>query len=188
MTQREFCEYMKMIINSVFVPFCASSQKPFSHSTEPDQNWHFSLCQSVWTLGFSAVAYAGKNFGGVVQGRWSGLVGSPGPEPCGRRRIFKNFQITIVWEILRKFCKFLMKFPWKIEYFSIFWENLLLTIESSEKNIIFLLQFFWFGEGGLNPPLPPAYTTVSQYSLVSYIPAIFISFPTASTKVITEVN
>ena len=39
-----------------------------------------------------AVAYAGKNFGGV-QGRGSGLVGGPGGgAPPGRRRIFENLQ------------------------------------------------------------------------------------------------
>ena len=38
------------------------------------------------------MAYAGKNFGGGVQGRGSGLVGGPGAEPPGRRRIFENLQ------------------------------------------------------------------------------------------------
>ena len=39
-----------------------------------------------------AVAYAGKNFGGGVQGRGSGLVGGPGAEIPGSRRIFENLK------------------------------------------------------------------------------------------------
>ena len=41
-------------------------------------------------LFLNAVTYAGKNFGGFKV--TAGLVGGPGAEPPGRRRIFENLQ------------------------------------------------------------------------------------------------
>ena len=46
------------------------------------------------------VAYAGKNFGGV-QGRGPGLVGGPGAEPPGGRKIFENLQKKFLKKIAK---------------------------------------------------------------------------------------
>ena len=62
-------------------------------------------------------------------------------KPCGQflRVWTKN---TSVWEILRNFW---WKFNGKIEFFSIFWEHLLLKIETSEITSLFYNNFFRFG-------------------------------------------
>ena len=57
------------------------------------------------------------------------------------------------WEIFEIFW---WKFNGKIEFFSIFWENLLLKIETSEITSFFYNNFFRFGGGGVQtPPNPP---------------------------------
>ena len=72
-------------------------------------------------------------------------------KPCGKfSRVWtKN---TIVWEILRKFWKFLMKIQWKNWIISIFLQNLLLKIETSEITSFLYNNFFRFGVRGFNPP------------------------------------
>ena len=145
--------------------------------------WNFQS----WILAISGVRR--KKFRGGVQGRRSGLVGGPGGwaprTPENFRKFAKNslrklqkmlyFRLfckkiskprgqflrvwtknTIVWEILRNFW---WKFNGKIEFFSIFWENLLLKIETSEITSFFYDNFFRFGGGGSNPPTPPPLRT-----------------------------
>ena len=77
------------------------------------------------------------------------------------------------WEIFENFW---WKFNGKIEFFSIFWENLLLKIETSEITSFFYNNFFPVRGGGFNPPPSNTPSCVLHWSKLN-IPESRINFP-----------
>ena len=97
------------------------------------------------------VAYAGKNFGGI-QGRGSDLLGGPGAEPPGRRRIFEILQ-KIPEENCKKCCIFAY-FAKKVKNYALnfraFWrkhvclEKIWENFENFDENSMEKLNFYLF--------------------------------------------
>ena len=128
------------------------------------------------------MAYAGKNFGGGFKVGGPG-GGAPPPRRrrifenlkkfmrkmakmlyfrlfCKK---FQNHAINLCafgrkTQLVGKFWEIFENFWWKcngkIEFFSIFWENMLLKIETSEITSLFY-NIFSGSVGGSNPPTPP---------------------------------
>ena len=91
---------------------------------------------------------------------------------CGRF-LRVSTKITIVWEILREFWKFLIKIQWKNWIFLYFLGTFVAKSRNFGNNIIFLHQFFPVWGGVSNPltPTPPRYTTDYVYTIKMYYSA-----------------